>query len=75
MKFPIKIIDINDNEREIKSLTKIEHIRYSLLDDEDYEEVGNVPYVEVVVVGKSGREWVEWYSLEEFEKKNPEIKV
>ena len=75
MKFPIIIIDINDNERKVKSITKVEHDRYSSLDGADYEKVDNVPYVEVVVVGKSGREWPEWYVLEEFKKKNPRIKI
>jgi hypothetical protein len=74
MTFPIKIIDINSNEREVKNITKVEHARYSSLDGEDYEEVDNVPYVEVTIIGKSGREWVEWYPLEEFKKRNPKVK-
>lgn len=75
MRFPIKIIDINGNKREVKSITKVEHARYSSLDGEDYDEVDSVPYVEVIIIGKSGREWVEWYSLEEFKKKNPKVKL
>ena len=75
MTFPIKIIDINGNEREVKNITKVEHARYSSLDGEDYKEVDNVPYVEVIIVGKSGREWIEWYSLEDFKKKNPEVEI
>jgi hypothetical protein len=74
MTFPIKIIDINGNEREVKNITKVEHARYSSLDGEDYKEVDNVPYVEVIIIGKSGREWVEWYSLEEFKKRNLKVK-
>lgn len=74
MKFPIKIIDINGNKREVKSITKVEHVRYSSLDGEDYDEADNVPYIEVIIIGKSGREWVEWYPLEEFKKKNPKVK-
>jgi hypothetical protein len=75
MTFPVKIIDINGNEREVKNITKVEHARYSSLDGEDYNEVDNVPYVEVIIVGKFGREWVEWYPLEEFKKKNPKVKI
>lgn len=32
-------------------------------------------YVEVVILGKTGRTWKEWYPLEKFKEMNPNVKV
>jgi len=52
-----KIIDINGKKKTIVYARKI---------FEESEE-----FVEVLVKGKSGRKWIEWYPLSDFEDKNP----
>jgi hypothetical protein len=83
------IIDINDKSRNVESIKIIEHTRINncshftnenvdgkLETTEVVEEVEVIEkYVETEIIGKSGRKWTEWYPLEEFEKKNPDIKL
>ena len=72
----MKILDINGMVREIKSITTIDHERTSAIVGDDNEEVIDiVKYVQVTVVGKTGREWIDWYPLDEFKKMNPDIEV
>lgn len=86
----MKIIDINGTERTIKDNLKIvthvrknesgkvfhENIDGELVTKKEMSETEvEEKYVEVEVVGKRGREWKEWYRLEDFEKLNPSIEV
>ncbi len=85
----MKIIDLNDKEREAKSLKIITHIRTSDCAKMFHENVeGELKesgtmhettveekYVEANIIGKSKREWIEWYQLALFEEKNPNIKI
>jgi len=86
----MKIIDINGTERIIKDNPKIvthirknesgkvfhENIDGELVTKKEMSEIDvEEKYVEVEIIGKSGREWKEWYNLEEFEKLNPLIEV
>lgn len=66
----IDIIDGNGAERVALSLKRIYHpIR---LEDGN---IMDVAYVEAVILGKTGREWKEWYPLREFEDANPGVTI
>lgn len=67
----MKIIDINGKERNVKSLKIVNHN----IQDERSGELKVLKYVEAVLKGRSGNEWVEWYPLKEFNKLNPKRKV
>ena len=66
----INIIDINGAERVALSLKRIYHPVQ--LEDGN---VMDVAYVEAVILGKTGREWKEWYPLREFEDANPDVEI
>lgn len=63
-----KVMDLNDKERNVRTIKKIEHMVPDLVGGGEVTE----PYVEVMIVGKN-REWVEWWPLKEFEKSNPKF--
>jgi len=65
----MKITDINGKEREVEYCKEIAHE----VVDKDGNPV-NEQYIEVVIIGHSGRRWKEWYSLKEFLKFNPDYK-
>ena len=64
------ITDLKGKKRNIKNAKKI----YNKEMDVVSNEIINVPYAEVTVIGKSG-EWKQWYPLEEFKKINPDVKI
>ena len=63
-----KVVDLNDKERNVKTVKKIEHMVPDVVDGGEVAEA----YVEVLIVGKN-REWTEWWALKDFEKSNPEF--
>jgi len=67
----IKIIDVNGKERNILSYKRILHASQNGITGEAIDE----EYVEVMIKGKSGREWKEWYPLSDFVEKNPGLDV
>ena len=68
----MKIIDINGKLRTILSIKKVvSPIRNAITGD----TFSNREYVEVVIVGKSGRVWKEFYPLEDFERLNPNVVI
>jgi len=68
----MKVIDINGKEREVQSIKRITFpIRNAITGD----TFSNREYVEVVIVGKSGRVWKEFYPLEDFERLNPNVVI
>lgn len=69
-----KIIDCNGKERNAKSVKVIQHEFRNALTDSDNEVLGELEYAEVVIIGKS-REWTEWYPLDEFREKNPDLEI
>ena len=64
------IIDLDGKEREIKSIKKIIH----KIKDVISGELIDVEFAEVVIIGKE-REWKQWYSLTEFKKTNPKVRI
>lgn len=68
----MKIIDINGKEREVLSIKRVAYEIRSALNG---EPIGNREYVEVVIQGKTGRTWKEWYPIEDFKEKNPNIVI
>ena len=66
------IIDGNGKEKEAKSVKKMIQQSPNAITDELVDE----EFVEALIVGKNNnREWVEWYSLKDFQDKNPNIEV
>jgi len=66
----MEIIDINNKKREIESIKEIAHE----VIDKDGNPV-NEQYIEVMIVGKSGRKWKEWYPSVIFKELNPEVNL
>jgi len=62
----MRVIDINDKEREVESIKKY-MFGFADKDGVPREE----PYVEVVIVGRSGRRWKEWWPYAVYKEKNP----
>jgi len=65
----MKIIDINEKEREAESIKVINH--------ETTDKDGNIvneEFAEVVIKGKN-RTWTEWYPLKIFKELNKEVKL
>lgn len=63
----MKIIDINGKERNAKSLKIIKHN----VQDSRSGEIRTLEYVEAVLKGRNGNQWIEWYPLDEFTELNP----
>lgn len=68
----MKIIDINNKEREALSVKRITH---QIPDAVKGGIATTKEYAEVVIIGKTGRKWIEWYTLEEFVAINPNVVV
>jgi len=68
----MKVIDINGKEREVQSIKRITFpIRNAITGD----TFSNREYIEVVIVGKTGRRWTEWYPYEQFVVLNPDVVI
>ena len=67
----MKIIDPEGKEREILSMKRINH---QVVDAIHKGEFIQTELVEVKIKGKT-RTWVNWYSLEDFVRKNPMMVV
>lgn len=68
----MEIIDINGRRRNI--------ISYRVVTEQVPDAInGGVAatkqFVEVVIQGKTGRTWKEWYPLEDFKRLNPKVKL
>jgi hypothetical protein len=68
----MKIIDINGKEREVLS---VKIITQQIQDAVNGGIATTKEYVEVVIKGKTGRVWKEWYPVEDFKRLNPTVKV
>lgn len=63
-----RVVDLNDKERNVRTIKKIDHTVPDVVDGGEVAQ----PFVEVLIVGKT-RDWVEWWPLKDFEKSNPEF--
>ena len=68
----MKIIDINGKEREALSAKRIAH---QIPDAVKGGIAATKEYIEVVIQGKTGRIWVEWYPFERFAVMNPDLVI
>ena len=68
----MKIIDINGKERNVQS---IKRITQQISDAVKGGIATTREYIEVVIVGKSGRVWKEWYPFERFVVLNPDMVI
>ena len=83
------IKDLNGYEKNIKDIKVVEYSRKNdcivfKTENRDGEliKVGEQQvtettekYVEVTVIGKTNREWTEWYKMEEFIELNPGVEI
>jgi len=68
----MKIIDINGKERNVQS---IKRITQQIPDAVKGGIATTREYIEVVIVGKGGRVWKEWYPFEQFVVLNPDMVI
>ena len=68
----MKIIDINGKERNVQS---IKRITQQIPDAVKGGIATTREYIEVVIVGKTGRRWTEWYPFEQFVVLNPDVVI
>ena len=68
----MKIIDINGKERNVQS---IKRITQQIPDAVKGGIATTREYIEVVIVGKTGRRWTEWYPYEQFVVLNPDMVI
>jgi len=68
----MKIIDINGKEREALS---IKRMTQQIPDAVNGGIATTKEYVEVVIIGQTGRTWTEWYPFEDFVVKNPDLVI
>lgn len=66
----IEFYDVNGRKRKAESVKVIAHEVPNAITGEMVTEY----YVEVVIAGNV-RKWKEWYPLEDFRKRNPEIEL
>ena len=59
----MKIVDINGKEREALS---VKQITQQIPDAVNGGIATTKEYIEVVIIGKTGRIWTEWYPFEKF---------
>lgn len=72
----MKIIDVNNKEREINSIKVIDHEIPVMGPNTKEGEMMTKKYVEVEIRGEfRDKTWKEWYPLKKFKKMNPKIKV
>jgi hypothetical protein len=67
----MKIIDINGRPKNAMELKIIQHNVTEAVTGDSI----SVPYVEAKIHGRSGRQWTEWYPVDEFEALNPDIEL
>lgn len=68
----MKIIDINGKERNVKSVKRMTH---QIPDAVNGGIATTQVFVEVVIIGRTGREWTEWYPFGKFAVMNPDLVV
>ena len=68
----MKIIDINGKEREALSVKRITH---QIPDVVKGGIATTKEYVEVIIIGRTSRQWTEWYPLEKFVVMNPTLVI
>ena len=68
----MKIIDINNKEREALSIKRVTH---QIPDAIKGGIATTKEYVEAVIIGKTGRTWTEWYPFEKFAIMNPDLVI
>jgi len=68
----MKIIDINGRKREVQS---IKRMTQQIPDAVNGGVATTKEYVEVVIKGKTGRVWKEWYPYERFVVLNPDVVI
>jgi hypothetical protein len=68
----MKIIDINGKTREAIS---VKVISWQIPDSVHGGIATTRKYAEVVIQGRTGRVWKEWYPLEDFIKNNPGVRI
>jgi len=67
----VEIIDINGKRRNVSS---IKRKTVQILDAVNGGIATTKEYIEVAIVGKT-RNWTEWYTLEQFAVKNPDVVI
>jgi len=68
----MEIVDINGKKRNALSAKKIAH---QIPDAVNGGIATTKLYVEVIIIGCSGRTWKEWYPFEKFVVMNPELVI
>ena len=68
----MKIVDINNKKREVQS---IKRMTQQIPDAVNGGVATTKEYVEVVIEGKTGRVWKEWYPYERFVVLNPDVVI
>jgi len=67
-----EIIDVNGKTRTVLSIKKIAVPIPNAVTGDVFT---TKEYVEVIIIGKSGRRWVEWYPYERFVVLNPKMVI
>ena len=68
----MRVVDVNGKERNAISVKKI---TTQIPDSVNGGIAATKEYVEVVIQGKTGRVWKEWYPIEDFRRKNPTVVI
>ena len=68
----MEIIDVNGTKRNAIS---VKRVVYGVPNAITGEIIRTEEYAEVMILGKTGRKWLEWYPFEQFICANPEIMV
>jgi len=68
----MKVIDVNGKERDVASIKRMSQ---QIPDVVNGGIAAAKEYVEVEIIGRTGRRWKEWYPLEDFRKQNPDVVV
>ena len=68
----MKVIDINGEEREVLSIKRMVQ---QIPDAVNGGIATTKEYIEVVIIGKTGRTWTEWYPFEQFVVLNPDLVI
>ena len=68
----MEIIDINGKKRNVLS---VKRITQQIPDAVNGGIATTREYVEVKIIGRTGRKWKEWYPLDRFKELNPDVVV
>ena len=68
----MEIVDINGKKRNALSAKKVV---YQIPDAVNGGIAVTKLYVEVIIVGQTGRTWKEWYDLQVFKEYNPKVNI